>query len=74
VSGSVPLCGSGGRPHLQPTHNAPRRVSHMFQANYMQNRLAMGLRFNISYTKGEISHAHAMKTCRGEKMPSFALS
>jgi len=54
--GSVALCGSGGRSHLQPTHNAPRRVSHIFQANYMHNRLAMGLWFNILFTKSKAAH------------------
>ena len=68
--GSVALCGSGGRPHLQPTHNAPRRFSRIFQANYMQNRLAMGLKFNILFTKGYVAHAHAMKMYRGEKLLS----
>jgi len=66
VPGSVVLCGSGGRPHLQPTHNAPRRVSHIFQANYMKNRLAMGLWCNILFIKGTVAHAHAMKIYRGK--------
>lgn len=66
VPGSVALCGSGGRPHLQPTYNAPRRVSHIFQANYIQNRLAMGLWFNIMFTKDKVTHAHAMKMYRGK--------
>ena len=66
VPGSVALCGFGGRPHLQPTHNAPRRVSHICQASYMQNNLAMGLWFNILFTKGKVAHAHAMKIYRGK--------
>lgn len=47
VSGSAVLCGSGGRSHLQPTHKAPRRFSPIFQANFMQDRIAKGLRFII---------------------------
>ena len=66
VPGSAALCGSGERSHLRPTHNAPRRVSHIFQANYIHNRLAMGLWCNILFTEGIVGHAHAMKIYGGK--------